>query len=266
MKKQFITLATAIATFAASVMPTSAMVDDTNVQIRTGDLIKSDQTQTVYYFAPDGRRYVFPNEKTYFTWYPDFSTVKVINHSRLQALPLGRSNVTYRPGVKMVKITTDPRTYVVEQGGVLRHVKTEEIAKTYYGLNWNNLIEDVPDSFFTNYRIGTPIEQTSEYDPANARTTTPTIAVDKQFDETLATISIGTVDQGMAPKSLTVKVGTRVTWVNRDITDHTVTGAAFDSGILAPDQQYTRTFTTVGSFDYHCSIHPAMMGTVNVVP
>jgi len=266
MHKRFITTLTVIATFAASVMPTSAMVDDSNVQIHLGDLITSDQTKTVYYFAPDGRRYVFPNEKTYFTWYVDFSTVKTISHSRLQALPLGKSNITYRPGVKMVKITTDPRSYVVDQGGFLRHVKTEEIARTYYGLNWNSQIEDVPDSFFTNYRVGTAIEQTSDYDPAATRTNTPTIAIDKQFDETKATVSIGTLDQGMAPKSLTVKKGTRVTFVNRDITEHTVTSATFDSGLLAGEEEFSMTFNTAGSFDYHCSVHPVMQGTINVVP
>lgn len=265
MKKQLITLFTAFATFLSATMPTATLALE-DVSLHTGDLITSDQTKAVYYFAPDGRRYVFPNEKTYFTWYPDFSEVRTISHVRLQALPLGRSNVTYRPGVKMIKITTDPRTYVVERGGILRHLVSEEIAKTLYGLNWNDVIEDVPDPFFTNYRVGTPVDQASQYDPAGQMTITTTISQDKSFDETIATVTIGTVEQGFVPKSITVKKGTRITWVNRDIADHTVKGATFDSGILIGDQQYNQTFNTVGSYDYNCGIHTSMQATINVVP
>ena len=94
----------------------------TSSAFNSGDLIKGSGS-TVYYFGANGRRFVFPNEKTYFTWYTDFSRVVQIPDGQLAAIPLG-GNVTYRPGRKMIKITTDPRVFVVEQGGVLRHVST----------------------------------------------------------------------------------------------------------------------------------------------
>lgn len=234
----------------------------TTVSFNVGDLIKGSGS-TVYYFAPNGKRFVFPNDKTYFTWYKDFSGVKQISDGQLSTVPLG-GNVTYRPGYKMVKIDTDPRTYVVDQGGVLRHVSSEQLAITLYGLNWNNRIDDIPDAFFTNYRLGTPIQTASDYIPASVLTGTTTISQDKQFDETKITITIGSQSNGFVPSTSTVKTGTVVTWTNSDITSHTVTGSGWGSETLAPGQTYSHTFYSKGSFDYHCSIHPVMQGTINV--
>lgn len=266
MKARIISLLTVLATFAASFMPMTAAAAVDTVAISPGDLLKCESLSSVYYFGPDGRRYVFPNEKTYFTWYEDFSGVKTISDRRCSTLPLGRSNITYRPGVKMVKITTDPRTYAVERGGILRHVVSMELAETLYGINWKDQIDDVPDAFFSNYRVGTPIENSGMYDPEAVKTSTATIMQDKQFDDTIATVTIGSVDNGFVPLTLTVKAGTRVTWVNRDITDHQVKGSGFDSSIMAPNDEYTYKFTTVGSYDYADPIHPSMTATINVIP
>ena len=57
----------------------------------------------------------------------------------------------------MVKITTDPKTYVVDAGNVLRWVPSEEAAVALYGDNWNQMIDDVSDAFFFSYTIGNPI-------------------------------------------------------------------------------------------------------------
>jgi plastocyanin len=68
------------------------------------------------------------------------------------------------------------------------------------------------------------------------------------------------------PPTLTVKVGTEVTWTNQDSTTHTVT---FDtggtkSGDLAQGATYKQTFSSAGTLSYHCSIHPTMTATVTV--
>ena len=67
-----------------------------------------------------------------------------------------------------------------------------------------------------------------------------------------------------SPASLTVKVGDSVTWKNDDSTAHTVAFAAFDSGSIAPGASYSHKFDSAGTFDYKCSIHPSMTGTVIV--
>jgi plastocyanin len=69
-----------------------------------------------------------------------------------------------------------------------------------------------------------------------------------------------------APNPVNVAVGTSVTWINNDTTTHTSTsdGGTWDSGPLAPGRTFRRTFTSVGTFTYHCSLHPGMVGTVTV--
>lgn len=68
-------------------------------------------------------------------------------------------------------------------------------------------------------------------------------------------------------KSITVKVGTTVKWTNNDGVTHTVTsndGTSFDSGNIGAGGSFSYTFTHVGTFDYHCTLHSAMTGTVVV--
>ena len=119
-----------------------------------GDLIKMSGLSSVYYLGADGKRYVFPNEQTYFSWYSDFSGVVTIPQSELESYPLG-ANVTIRPGTVLVKITTDPKVYAVEPNGNLKWVSSETAASTLFGANWAARVVDVPDAFFTNYTVAT---------------------------------------------------------------------------------------------------------------
>lgn len=75
-----------------------------------------------------------------------------------------------------------------------------------------------------------------------------------------------------SPKSVTIKVGETVRWENRDIVVHTVTsgnpgdadaGALFDSGDIAFNGQYERTFDTAGTFTYFCIPHQDMAAMRN---
>jgi hypothetical protein len=115
-------------------------------------LIKMNGLSTVYYLK-GGKRYVFPNQKTYLSWYRDFSGVSVISQSELESYPLG-GNVTYRAGVKLVKITTNPNVYAVGYNHTLHGIVSEANAISLWGANWAKSVEDVADSFFTNYTIG----------------------------------------------------------------------------------------------------------------
>ena len=69
-----------------------------------------------------------------------------------------------------------------------------------------------------------------------------------------------------APGTLTVPVGTTVTWTNRDDIPHTVvsTDGAFKSKVLDTDEKFSFTFSKAGSYPYFCSIHPKMTGKVIV--
>jgi hypothetical protein len=118
-----------------------------------GDLVKSPARSDVYYYASDAKRYVFPNETTYKSWYADFSGVKTISEAEMAAMPLG-ANVTIRPGTKLIKITTDPKVYAVSPNGTLRWIETEAIATALYGSAWASRVVDVPDGYFVNYTVG----------------------------------------------------------------------------------------------------------------
>ncbi len=117
---------------------------------QAGDLIKMDGLSSVYYLGDDGKRYVFPNESTYFSWYADFSSVVTIPQSELEGYPLGK-NVTVRSGTKLIKITTNPNVYAVGPAGVLYLVPDEATAEALYGADWAGRVVDIADSFFTNY-------------------------------------------------------------------------------------------------------------------
>ncbi|MFA6446832.1 MAG: hypothetical protein WCW31_01080 [Patescibacteria group bacterium] len=146
----------------------------------TNSLIKGSLS-TVYYYASNGKRYVFPTEKTYKSWYgEDYSKVVKIDDVTLGTIPLG-GNVTYRPGVKLLKITTDPKVYAIAAGGTLRWVKTEDLAKNYYGADWAKKVDDLPDPFFVNYKYGTPIENAQDFTPATETSNAYAIWVDKGF-------------------------------------------------------------------------------------
>lgn len=132
------------------------LVPGETVRCVSGELIKTEEFDSVYYCGADGRRYVFPNAKVYASWYDDFFGVKVIPSEDMGAILLG-GNVTYRPGSRLVKITTDPKVYAVAHGGMLRWVTSPELAVTLFGAGWQKQLEDIPDAFFTNYAIGEPI-------------------------------------------------------------------------------------------------------------
>jgi hypothetical protein len=129
---------------------------------QAGDLIKQDAYSSVYYLGADNKRYVFPNQNTYFSWYSDFSGVKTVSQSELESYPLGK-NVTIRPGTYLIKIQSDPKVYAVEPGGELVWVPSEAVAKALYGDDWAKMVVDVPDSFFTNYTMTSREAKSDEY-------------------------------------------------------------------------------------------------------
>ena len=122
----------------------------------SGDLIKVDGLSSVYYLGANGKRYVFPNEATYFSWYKDFSGVITIPASEMEGYPLA-ANVLVRPGTKLVKSPSINTVYAVSPNGVLQSIVSEANAISLWGANWAKMVVDVPDSFFVNYSVGAPL-------------------------------------------------------------------------------------------------------------
>lgn len=83
---------------------------------------------------------------------------------------------------------------------------------------------------------------------------------------------VAIANYSFSPASMTVKAGTTVRWVNMDGIEHTVTFgdqngmANMGSGMMGHMGSYGYTFMQPGTYQYHCTPHPYMTGTVTVTP
>lgn len=118
-------------------------------------------------------------------------------------------------------------------------------------------ITSTPDQSSSADQASRPVASTSEPD---------TPAAGDSVEATLVTIE----NFAYNPQSIKVKVGTKVTWTNKDsdrhdITPNTETDEFKASELLAKDESYSVTFSTPGTYSYYCSPHPYMKATVEVV-
>lgn len=230
--------------------------------VYSGDLIRGQSFSAVYYMGEDGFRYVFTNDKAYFTWYTNFDTVKVITDAQLATIQIG-GNVTYKPGVKMVKINTDPKTYAVDAGGTLRHVTTEAVAIALYGSDWNKKIDDIADGFFSNYTIGEAIASASDFVPTTVTAGVADINADKDLQ---ASVEFQMNDSGYVSTEIEVQVGQGVRFVNSGSGSHTATAddLSWGTGTLATGDTFIRRFEEAGTFTFFDSYDSTNTGTVVV--
>jgi hypothetical protein len=128
-------------------------------QVAGGSLVKTNGNSAVYWFGTDGKRHAFPSAAVFYTWFADFNSVRTVTATELAAMPLG-ANVRYRAGTRLIKLTTDPKVYAVEPDGALRWVASENAAQRLYGNGWGKRIDDVPDTFFMDYRVTTELDGT----------------------------------------------------------------------------------------------------------
>ena len=264
MKKSFVLvgIASLVLALIGSVQPVHAAPLVALSTIQPGDLVRGVACPAVYYYGRDGFRYVFPNDKTYFTWYNDFNTVKWISDADLAKIQIG-GNATYRPGKRMIKINSDPKTYAIGAGGTLRWVTSESVAVALFGGTWNKQIDDVPDGFFPNYKAGADILNSADYSPVGETANATDINTDKGLK---APFYIDIFNNNFGPSTVTIAPNTAVKFVNKDNTKHTATSndLSWGTGTLEPGGNFTRYFKTPGTYTYFCSYHPEMTGTIIV--
>jgi len=217
--------------------------------LQAGDLIRGESYSSVYYYGTDGFRYVFPNDKAYFTWYQNFDSVKWLSDADLTTIQIG-GNVTYRPGTRMIKINSDPKVYAVGANGSLHYVNGEAVALALYGSNWNKMIDDVPDGFFPNYKIGSSIEIATSFSVSGEKADAMSINVDKKLK---AATVVSITSTGYSPASITIKAGESVRFVNNDSAKHGASGddQKWGTGTLNAGQKFARYFKTPGLFTFH---------------
>jgi plastocyanin len=86
------------------------------------------------------------------------------------------------------------------------------------------------------------------------------------MQESSAKTTITIQNYAFGPKTTTVKVGTTVTFINKDAVSHTATAddKSFDTGLIAQNAQKTVTFSKPGTYSYYCRPHPNMRATIVV--
>jgi plastocyanin len=80
------------------------------------------------------------------------------------------------------------------------------------------------------------------------------------------TVEVSAQDNTFSPNSVTIAVNTTIRWRNAGYTEHNSTGAAgtWASPNLAPGASYDRLFTQQGTYNYSCTLHAGMTGTITV--
>ena len=133
-----------------------------------GDLVKlkddgsllTQEDSTVYELGADGRRHAFPNPSVFNSRYCTFANIRIVD-GVLARIPLG-SNMTYFPGMRLVKFLSVPTVYLVQSPNVLRAIPDEATAVQLAGSGWSKLVSDISDAFYLDYTIGVPIASASE--------------------------------------------------------------------------------------------------------
>lgn len=256
----FIAVGMAFAGYFAAAPSASALTSIADLS--AGDLIRGETFSAVYYMGEDGMRYVFPNQKTYDTWYDDFDSVRFISDSDLATIQIG-GNVTYRPGVLMVKIISDPTVYTVSEGGVLRAIDSESTATDLYGSAWNTMIHDIPDGFFSNYTLGEELTSSSDYDAAAATAGTTSIDDDKALQ---APAEISITDSGFSPIDVTINAGQGVRFTNDGNDKHNATGddLSWGTGTMHSGDVWIVTFEEEGTFTFYDGYDSSNTGAIFV--
>jgi plastocyanin len=92
----------------------------------------------------------------------------------------------------------------------------------------------------------------------------PTVKASEQPSAAATEVKIDNFVFG--PQTVTVPVGSTVTWINKDDIPHTTvsTDGVFKSKVMDTDEQFSFTFSKVGTYSYFCSVHPKMTGKVVV--
>ena len=123
--------------------------------------------------------------------------------------------------------------------------------------------------FVSSNKMDTVSNKTVPVVPSNppVNINEPTPVQDKKInpDEVVVkAIDVHIKNFAFDPASLDVKVGDTVIWTNNDDMAHSIVMGGVTSSILSKGDSFSFVFDKVGSYSYHCGIHPSMKGVINV--
>jgi spore coat protein A len=138
-----------------------------------------------------------------------------------------------------------------------------------------HILEHEDDSMMGQFEVvTTPPPATATPAASATRTSTPTptrtagiTPTSQCATPTPTTAAVSIVNFAFNPQTTTITQGSSVRWTNTANRTHTSASdtGVWNSGNIASGASFTRVFTTIGSFPFHCNIHPAMTGVINVI-
>ncbi|MBT3230887.1 hypothetical protein HN358_03885, partial [Candidatus Uhrbacteria bacterium] len=97
----------------------------------------------------------------FFTYADSYDEIMDVTDATLTELELG-SNMLPNPGVVLVKVQSDAKTYAVDSNYDLRWITSEEIAIELYGDDWADYIIDVEATFFASFGAGDDVDSSDD--------------------------------------------------------------------------------------------------------
>lgn len=127
------------------------------------DKLRINEKDFIYYYAADGKRYVFPDVLIFKSWFGDYPQAQIAFESveSMYNSTLG-GNVTLRPG-SLLQSPTLLETFIVVKNGLIRPVIDEELLVKYYGEDWQKSVIKLPDYYFSQYTMGKPIKAADDF-------------------------------------------------------------------------------------------------------
>jgi len=129
--------------------------------VEPGDFITSPSFSTVYYVTEDYGRRAFISSAVFFTYADSYDEVTDVTDATLTELGL-TANMLPNPGVVLVKVQSDAKTYAVDDDSNLRWITSEEVAIDLYGDSWADYIIDVEATFFSAFGAGDDVESSDD--------------------------------------------------------------------------------------------------------
>ncbi len=122
--------------------------------LSAGDRFKVRGFSAVYILDDNLRRLYFPHSDVYFTWFKDYAGIKEIITACVDNYPIPDKppyGVNFRSGTQLVKLRISNSVYAILPGNKLAKISNEDVANQLYGSDWNKLVKDVNDEFWTNF-------------------------------------------------------------------------------------------------------------------
>lgn len=137
-----------------------------SIKLVSGSLIRGETLDWVYWYAHNGQRYAFPNFDVLQSWFPSFDEKQILKITDRQMASIALAgNMLYRPGSRLIKISSDPKIYVIGQNGLLHWIHPEAVIREIYGFNWKSKLATVKDVYFVDYSMGRDISNAADFNP-----------------------------------------------------------------------------------------------------